>query len=130
MVSPVRVNLTVALEVSPEPLNVTVRLDAPAPKLLLSVMPISVGLAGNASIPSLPPTLATVAGLGVGIPLGNAGQPTQAALNLHAWISREFRSDFNYFAPGDTAHAHPLQASHWAFIFGPSISIGNVGTVL
>ena len=91
---------------------------------------ISVGLAGNASIPSFPPTLATIAGVGIGIPLGNAGQPTQASLNLHAWISREFRSDFNYFAVDDPGHTRPLQASHWALIFGPSISIGNVGTVL
>jgi hypothetical protein len=91
---------------------------------------ISVGLAGNASIPSFPPTLATVAGVGVGIPLGNAGQPTQASLNLHAWVSREFRSDFQYFAADDPGRTRPLTASHWAFIFGPSISIGNVGTVL
>ncbi len=93
---------------------------------------IGVGLVSTSSLPNYPATLATVAGLGVSVPLGNAGQPTQASLNLHAWVSYEWRSDFKYYpsAADATADTQGHWAPHWAFIFGPSISIGNIGTVL
>jgi hypothetical protein len=70
---------------------------------------------------SLPPTLAVIAGVGVSIPIGNRGEPTQASVNLHAWGAYEFRDSSNALTQG---------ASHWAFLFGPSISIGNIGTNL
>lgn len=93
---------------------------------------IGVGLVGNGNFPNYPPTLATVAGIGVSIPLGGAGQTTQASLNLHGWFVYEFRGEFNYYnSPADAAalrNGHP--ASHFAFVFGPSLSIGNVGTIL
>ena len=93
---------------------------------------IGVGLVGNGNFPNYPPTLATVAGVGLSIPLGGAGQTTQASLNLHGWFVYEFRGEFNYYNnPGDAAalkNGHP--ASHVAFVFGPSLSIGNIGTIL
>ena len=93
---------------------------------------IGVGLVGTANFPNYPPTLAVVAGLGVSIPLGNAGQTTQAALNLHAWVAYELRNDFNYYptATDATNGTNGQVAPHWTFIFGPSLSIGNIGTIL
>ena len=93
---------------------------------------IGVGLIGNGNFPNYPQTLATVAGLGISIPLGNAGQPTQASLNLHAWAAYEFRKEFQYYpsAVDATAGKNGRPAPHWAFVFGPSISIGNIGLVL
>ena len=54
-----------------------------------------------------------VAGLGFAVPIANAGQVSQASINVHAW-----------FEANVMAHAH----ERFAFVFGPSISIGNVGT--
>jgi len=74
-----------------------------------------------------PPTLAVLAGVGVSIPIGNRGEPTQAAVNLHAWGAYELRSDYTYQA---VPNGPMLTASHWSFLFGPSITIGNIGTNL
>lgn len=81
---------------------------------------------GLAATPGFPRTLAVVLGVGVGVPIGNRGEPTQASVNLHAWLAYELRDD---------VHVNPLDptsplASHMAFLFGPSITIGNVGTNL
>ncbi|WP_394826734.1 hypothetical protein [Pendulispora albinea] len=57
-----------------------------------------------------------VLGLGLAIPIANAASPTQASINLHAWVEQRITST------GDEG-ANPR-----AIIFGPSISIGNVGT--
>jgi len=93
---------------------------------------IGVGLVGNGNFPNYPPTLATVAGVGVSIPLGGAGQTTQASLNLHGWFVYEFRNEFNYYANAVDAAAlrGGRPAPHVAFVFGPSLSIGNIGTIL
>jgi len=80
---------------------------------------------GLASTPNFPTTLAVLGGVGVSIPIGNRGEPTQAAVNLHAWIAYELRADYVYLSGTST-----LTASHWSFLFGPSITIGNVGTNL
>jgi hypothetical protein len=80
---------------------------------------------GLASTPDFPPTLAVLGGVGVSIPIGNRGEPTQAAVNLHAWVAYELRNDYTY--PSGTS---TLTASHWSFLFGPSITIGNIGTNL
>ena len=77
---------------------------------------------GLAATPSFPRTLAVLGGLGVSVPIGNRGETSQASVNLHAWIAYELRSDF--YVNGTSG---PL-ASHWSFLFGPSITIGNVGT--
>ncbi|HEY6079404.1 MAG TPA: hypothetical protein VIW29_11405 [Polyangiaceae bacterium] len=53
-------------------------------------------------------------GLGLSIPIANRLQPTEAAINLHGWV--EFPISGDSHKP--------------AFIFGPSISIGNIGANL
>jgi hypothetical protein len=80
---------------------------------------------GLAATPGFPRTLAVLAGVGVGVPIGNRGEPSQASVNLHAWVAYELRQDFRYPDPmtGNLV-------SHWSFLFGPSITIGNVGTNL
>jgi hypothetical protein len=81
---------------------------------------------GLAATPNFPRTLAVLGGLGVGVPIGNRGETSQASVNIHAWIAYELRD--NYFID-QTNKTGPL-ASHWSFLFGPSITIGNVGTNL
>jgi hypothetical protein len=60
-----------------------------------------------------------VAGIGFSVPIANRSTPTQAAINLHGWVEEDISHD-----PADS------QSSRFAFIFGPSISIGNIGTNL
>jgi hypothetical protein len=57
-----------------------------------------------------------VAGLGMSIPIANAGGLAQASINLHAWFEQRI------------AGSGPEASSRQAVIFGPSISLGNVGT--
>jgi hypothetical protein len=57
-----------------------------------------------------------VAGAGLAIPIANAGGPTQASINLHLWFEQRLTG------------SGPSAGSEQAVIFGPSISIGNVGT--
>jgi hypothetical protein len=59
-----------------------------------------------------------ICGLGISVPIANRAAPTQASINLHGWFEERISSNGN--DPGRRA----------AFIFGPSISIGNVGTNL
>ena len=56
-----------------------------------------------------------VCGLGISVPIANRGAPTQASINLHGWFEESISS----------SGADPGRRD--AFIFGPSISIGNVG---
>lgn len=58
-----------------------------------------------------------VGGIGLSVPIANRSTPTQASINLHGWIEEDISHS------GDAG-------SRTAFIFGPSISIGNVGTNL
>jgi hypothetical protein len=81
---------------------------------------------GLAATPGFPRTLAVLGGVGVGVPIGNRGEASQASVNLHAWMAYELRDDF-LINPKDPV---PRNASHWSFLFGPSITIGNVGTDL
>ena len=91
--------------------------------LELGAMGISLATTANAVVP--PPTLAVLGGVGVSIPIGNRGEATQAAVNLHAWVAYELRGDYTY-----TSGTSTLTASHWSLLFGPSITIGNIGTNL
>jgi hypothetical protein len=59
-----------------------------------------------------------VCGLGVSVPIANRASPTQASINLHGWFEESISSSGT-----DTGRRD-------AFIFGPSISIGNVGANL
>jgi hypothetical protein len=86
---------------------------------------MGVGLASTTGY-TFPPTLAVIAGVGVSIPIGNRGEPTQASVNLHAWGAYELRDSYQYAPIGGT----PYTPSHWSLLFGPSITIGNVGTNL
>jgi len=81
---------------------------------------------GLAATPGFPRTLAILGGLGVAVPIGNRGETSQASVNLHAWIAYELRGPYAY-APDPSSGATRL-ASHWSFLFGPSITIGNIGT--
>lgn len=81
---------------------------------------------GLAATPDFPRTLAVLGGLGVSIPIGNRGEKSEAAVNLHAWVAYEFRKDY-HLDPND--RTSPL-AKHVSLLFGPSITIGNIGTNL
>jgi hypothetical protein len=75
--------------------------------------------------------LALVAGFGISIPIGNVNQPTQAAVNIHAWGAYSLGDRVGQLR--DTLGqptGPPISLSPWAFVFGPSITIGNVGTFL
>lgn len=74
-----------------------------------------------------PPTLATVAGLGLRIPLGGGPAGGQAALSVHVWGAYEFREPY-YLRREDGSLGE--EVGRWALIFGPSISLGNIGTNL
>jgi hypothetical protein len=74
--------------------------------------------------------LALVLGLGVSVPLGNINQPTQAAVNIHAWVAYSVgRRTGDIIGPNGIATDH-VTLNPWAFVFGPSITIGNIGTFL
>jgi hypothetical protein len=62
--------------------------------------------------------VAIVAGLGLGVPIVNRATITQTSINLHAWFEYEI------------SRAIGGQGSPYGFIFGPSITFGNVGTYL
>lgn len=57
-----------------------------------------------------------VAGLGFAVPIANRSMASQASVNLHMWF--------------ETSAMRDARGSRFAIIFGPSISIGNVGTSL
>jgi hypothetical protein len=58
-----------------------------------------------------------VLGLGMAVPIANRSQPTQASINLHAWFEINLAGNID-------------DIGRYAFIFGPSISIGSVGVNL
>ncbi len=60
-----------------------------------------------------------VVGLGVSVPIANRSSLTQASISLHLWFESDITRD-----PGASSRGR------YAMIFGPSISIGNVGTNL
>jgi hypothetical protein len=67
-----------------------------------------------------------VAGVGLSIPIAGAGSPTQASINLHAWVEQRISEPTT---PLSTAtNLNPIPASARSIIVGPSISFGNVGT--
>ena len=79
---------------------------------------MGMGLLQPANQTPFPPTLGAVGGLGLRLPLGGG----DTAISVHLWGVYEFRSRY---APDPTRPDH--DASHWAVIFGPSVSLGNVG---
>lgn len=73
--------------------------------------------------------LAIVGGLGIGVPLGNVNQPTQASLNIHAWVAYSLGKREGQLT-GDDGSQTTIDLSPWAFIFGPSITIGSLAAFL
>jgi len=63
--------------------------------------------------------VATVVGLGLGMPIANRALTTQASINLHAWFEYEMGRAIGI-----------SEGSPYGFIFGPSITFGNVGSYL
>jgi hypothetical protein len=81
---------------------------------------LTVGLANDTSATGKSLTqIATVAGLGLSVPIANRALAAETSVNLHAWLelepSRELGSG---------------TGSAWAFVFGPSITVGNLGADL
>lgn len=88
---------------------------------------IEAGLMGLGLVPQsgdiqFPPTLAVVLGLGLRVPIGPG-----AAVGAQAWLAYEFRGDIRRRTGGDPTLDPIVPSSKWSFIFGPSISVGNVG---
>ena len=71
-----------------------------------------------------------VTGIGMGVPIGNVGKPSQASINIHAWAAYRLG---NEYAPLLTPQGVPdssgqiISLNHWSFVFGPSVTFGNVG---
>jgi hypothetical protein len=82
---------------------------------------MGMGLLQPANTTPYPATLGAVAGVGVRLPLGGS----DTAIAIHMWGVYEFRGRY---APDP--NSPNADASHWAIIFGPSVSIGNVGANL
>lgn len=74
--------------------------------------------------------LAIVGGLGISIPLGNLHQPTQAAVNVHGWGAYTLGTRYGKLEDNQGQVTGRVRLNPWAFVFGPSITIGNVGTFL
>jgi hypothetical protein len=70
--------------------------------------------------------LAIVLGLGIAIPLGNANTIAQAAINIHAWLAYSLGK--NHTEDPETMERVTLNP--WAFVFGPSITVGSLGAFL
>lgn len=67
-----------------------------------------------------------VAGVGLSIPLAGAGSPTQASINLHAWVEQRISEPTTPVATAGMPI--PQNASARSVIVGPSLSFGNIGT--
>jgi hypothetical protein len=81
---------------------------------------MAVGLPNDQSTQGQPLTqVSVVTGLALSVPIANRSLATETSINLHAWLEYEVSRDVGG-QPG----------SPFGFVFGPSISIGNVGTNL
>lgn len=74
--------------------------------------------------------LALVGGLGISIPLGNVNQPTQASVNIHGWAAYTLGEREGVLTNDAGNATGKVTLSPWGFVFGPSITIGNVGAFL
>ena len=81
---------------------------------------MAVGLANDVSAQNQSLTqVATVWGAGLSVPIANRSLATETSINLHAWAEYEISRDIGQ-EPGNP----------FGFVFGPSISIGNIGANL
>lgn len=88
---------------------------------------LEIGVMGLGLVPqqgnvNFPVTLAIVSGLGFRVPLGQG-----AAIGIQAWVAREFRDGPIQVKDSVTGNYKDEPASAWSFVFGPTISFGNVG---
>lgn len=74
--------------------------------------------------------LAVVGGLGVSVPIGNPNQPTQAAVNIHAWMAYSLGTRDGQLLDTMGNVTGTVRLTPWAFVFGPSITVGNVAAFL
>jgi hypothetical protein len=103
-------------------------LDADGHEGLLA---LEAGMMGMGLADQVQRKLALVAGLGISIPLGNINQPTQAAINIHMWLSYNVGETVIYKDPiTGAAYEQAQRVSSWAMVFGPSITIGSIGALL
>ena len=103
-------------------------LDADGHEGLLA---LEAGMMGMGLADQVQRKLALVAGLGISIPLGNVNQPTQAAINIHMWLSYNVGKTVIYKDPvTGMVFDSPQDVSSWAMVFGPSITIGSIGALL
>jgi len=87
----------------------------------LEIGVMGLGLAPRQSNIAFPVTLAVVSGLGFRVPLGQG-----AAIGIQAWVAYEFRDGPIRVTASDGTTSN-VSVGPWSFIFGPSISFGNVG---
>jgi len=74
--------------------------------------------------------LALVVGVGIAIPIGNPNQLTQAAINIHAWASYTVGTRTAPLLNDMGQFEREVTLSPWAFVFGPSITVGSIGVFL
>lgn len=74
------------------------------------------GLAGGNASSSARGEIAIVAGLGLSVPIASVASASQTSVGLHAWFEYEVSR---------TLSGRP--GSPYAFVFGPSISVGDLG---
>ena len=74
--------------------------------------------------------LALVTGVGIAIPLGNPNEPTQAAINIHAWLAYTVGSRTAPLLDDMGVFQRKVKLNPWAFVFGPSITVGSIGVFL
>jgi hypothetical protein len=94
-----------------------------------SLVGLETGMMGMGLASEKARELAIVSGIGVGVPLGNVNQPTQASLNIHAWISYSLGKREGQLVNSDGSTTN-IELTPWAFIFGPSITIGSLAAFL
>jgi hypothetical protein len=68
-----------------------------------------------------------VLGLGISVPIANRSLATQASINLHGWFEANITQSNSKDSMGNSVKD---SKGRYAFIFGPSITIGNVGVNL
>jgi hypothetical protein len=95
------------------------------------LLALEAGMMGMGLADQVQRKLALVGGLGISIPLGNVNQPTQAAINIHMWLSYNVGETVIYKDPvTGMVYPAPVPVSSWAMVFGPSITIGSIGALL
>jgi hypothetical protein len=92
---------------------------------------IEAGMMGMGLATDADRQLALVTGLGIAIPLSNANSATQAAVNIHAWLAYTVGPIYGKLLDDAGMVIDPhYRLNNWAFVFGPSITVGGLGALL